>query len=167
MATPIQKHRSQSVQPVAPAAGAGERSETAPAAGATGCTPPNPEVLDRPVRRTFTAEYKLAVLAECDAASEPGQIGRILRREGLYSSHLSDWRASRDRGALAGLAPRPRGPKPRRPTPEQLELARLTRENTRLQKQLERAELIIDFQKKVSALLGIVLPTDESDESNS
>ena len=125
---------------------------------------PDPEVPERPVRRRFSAEYKLAVLAQIDAA-EPGGIGAILRREGLYSSHLVDWRRARDRGALEALA-RPRG----RPKPDPLarENERLQRENTRLSGRLSTAERIIEIQSKVSALLGIPLAQpSEDDESGS
>ena len=126
---------------------------------------PDPEVPERPVRRRFTAAYKLAILAETDRATEPGAIGAILRRERLYSSHLVDWRRARDRGALAALA-RPLG----RPRPDPLvkEVDRLQRENTRLSGRLATAERIIEIQSKVSALLGIPLgPASEDDESGS
>jgi transposase len=125
---------------------------------------PDPEVPERPVRRRFSAAYKLDILAEIDAA-EPGGIGAILRREGLYSSHLVDWRRARDRGALEALA-RPSG----RPKPNPLakENERLQRENTRLSGRLVTAERIIEIQSKVSALLGIPLAQpSEDDESGS
>ena len=112
---------------------------------------PDPEVPERPVRRRFSAQYKLDILAQIDAA-EPGGIGAILRREGLYSSHLVDWRRARDRGALEALA-RPSG-RPR-PNPLAKEVDRLTRQNTRLEERLATAERIIEIQGKVSELLGI------------
>src|SRR4051812_10810969 len=87
----------------------------------------DPEVIDRPIRRQFAADYKRRILAEVDAAPA-GTIGKILRREGLYTSHLRDWRAARERGTLAALAPKPRGPKPEPKNPHDLELARLRRE---------------------------------------
>ena len=120
---------------------------------------PDPEVPERPVRRRFSAEYKLDILAQIDAA-EPGGIGAILRREGLYSSHLVDWRRARDRGALEALA-RPSG----RPKPNPLagENDRLTRQNTRLEQRLATAERIIEIQSKVSALLGIPLAQERED----
>ena len=125
---------------------------------------PDPEVPERPVRRRFSARYKLDILAEIDAA-EPGGIGAILRREGLYSSHLVDWRRARDRGALEALA-RPSG-RPR-PNPLAKEVDRLTRQNTRLEGRLATAERIIEIQSKVSALLGIPpAPEREHDESGS
>lgn len=125
---------------------------------------PDPEVPERPVRRRFSAHYKLDILAEIDAA-EPGGIGAILRREGLYSSHLVDWRRARDRGALEALA-RPSG----RPKPNPLtkEVERLTRQNTRLERRLATAERIIEIQGKVSELLGIPpAQPSEDDESGS
>lgn len=125
---------------------------------AEGVTPPDSEVPERPQRRRFTREYKLRVLAETDAAA-PGSIAAILRREGLYSSHLDSFRKQRDRGALDG-APRRRGPKP---NPLAGEVAKLQRQNARLQRELENAKLVIDVQKKVARLLGIPLETpDES-----
>ena len=122
---------------------------------------PDPEVLERPRRRRFTAAYKLAVLTEVDAATEPGAIGAILRREGLYSSHLVDWRRARDRGALEALA-RPHG----RPKPNPLarEVEGLRRDNARLTARLTTAERIIEIQSKVSALLGIPLAPESGDE---
>jgi transposase len=125
---------------------------------------PDPEVPERPVRRRFSAAYKLDVLAEIDAA-EPGGIGAILRREGLYSSHLVDWRRARDRGALEALARPPGRPKP---NPLTRENDRLQRENTRLSGRLATAERIIEIQSKVSALLGIPPAQErEDDESDS
>jgi transposase-like protein len=125
---------------------------------------PDPEVPERPVRRRFSARYKLDILAQIDAA-EPGGIGAILRREGLYSSHLVDWRRARDRGALEALA-RPSG-RPR-PNPLAKEVDRLTRQNSRLEQRLATAERIIEIQSKVSELLGIPpAQPSEDDESGS
>jgi len=115
-----------------------------------GRTAPSPEVLERPVRRRFTVEYKLRILAEADACSEPGMLGELLRREGLYSSHLSTWRRLRDEGVLAGLTPKRRGRKAKLKNPLADENRRLERENERLKEQLRQAELIIDVQKKVA-----------------
>lgn len=123
----------------------------------------DPEVRDRPTRRQFSADYKRRILAECDAAA-PGATGAILRREGLYSSHLRDWRAARDRAQTAALSPKKRGPKAEPKSVHELENIRLRRELERTQKKLERAEIVIDFQKKVADLLGIALPMAESDE---
>ena len=125
----------------------------------------DPEVLDRPIRRQFSAEYKRRILAECDDAPV-GSVGRILRREGLYTSHLRDWRAARERGTVAAFTPKARGPKPEPTSPHELENARLRRELDRMKKKLERAELVIDFQKKVADLLGIALPTVENGDGD-
>lgn len=126
----------------------------------------DPEVLPRPPqaeRRNFTAVYKLWVLEEAEKCrDQPGGIGALLRREGLYSSHLTRWRRQQEAGQLAGLRPRPRGPKP---DPAAEELSRLRRENARLTRQLEKAELIIEAQKKLSALLGITLEQESGEES--
>ena len=124
---------------------------------------PSPEVSERPVRRRFGVEYKARILAEADACTEPGMLGELLRREGLYSSHLSTWRRQRDEGALAGLRPKQRGRKAKPKNPLADEVARLQRENQRLKNQLRQAELIIDVQKKVSEMLNIPLksPDDE------
>jgi transposase-like protein len=120
---------------------------------------PNPEVIVKAERRHFTAEYKQRILQEADACSQRGEIGTLLRREGLYSSHLDTWRRQRTRGVLQGLTPAKRG---RKADPQAIEHARLLRETVRLKAQLERAELIIEVQKKVSQLLG--LPEIQSDE---
>ena len=125
-----------------------------------------PEMSDRPRRRTFTAQTKLRVLAEIDGATDVGGIGAILRREGLYSSSLTDWRRQRDSGALGALTPAKRGPKSAVRTPLAAELAQAKRENARLGRRLERAEAIIEIQKKVAALLGIPLATPDSDDKS-
>jgi transposase-like protein len=119
---------------------------------------------DRPRRRTFTAQTKLRVLAETDCAADVGGIGAILRREGLYSSTLSEWRRLRDSGALGALTPVKRGPKAAVLNPLAAELAQAKRENARLVRRLEHAEAIIGIQKKVAALLGIPLATPDSDD---
>lgn len=118
-----------------------------------------PTLPERPTRRTFSARYKLATLTEYEAAREDGAKGAILRREGLYTSHISEWRRARDAGALAGLYPRPR---PRATTPEQAELARTRRRAERAEAELAKARLVIDIQGKASELLGRLLA--ESDE---
>ena len=126
---------------------------------------PDPEVPERPARRRFTAEYKLCIVEEANAASEPGQIGALLRREGLYSSHLVDWRRQYRLGALSNLA-RPRG-RPR-PHPLAAENEQLRRRNARLEQRLATAERIIVIQGKVSELLGIPLAqSSDDDESGS
>ncbi len=118
---------------------------------------PDPEVRPKAKRRQFTTEYKKRILDEADACATPAERGALVRREGLYSSHLNAWRRQRDQGILDGLGSKKRGPKR---DPLALENARLQRENERLKKQLQRAETIIEVQKKVSQLLG--LPTEES-----
>lgn len=121
---------------------------------------PDPEVVPKAERRRFSAEYKQRILQEAAACTQPGEVGALLRREGLYSSHLTTWRQQRRRGELHGLTPAKRG---RQADPQAAEIARLQRENERLKAQLERAELIIEVQKKLSRMLG--LPETPSDES--
>ena len=115
---------------------------------------PDPEVPERPERRKFTAEYKLRILAEADACETHREVGALLRREGLYSSHLSRWRQRQRAGALGALKPKKRGPEPDPVVPFKKRIADLERENERLRKKLTQAETIIDVQKKVSGLLG-------------
>jgi transposase-like protein len=112
---------------------------------------PDPQVVPKAKRRQFNAQYKLRILAEADNCTKRGEVGALLRREGLYSSHLTDWRKQRERGALEGLRGRKRGRKPDR---QAAEIARLQRENEQLNIRLERAEKIIDVQKKLAQLLG-------------
>ena len=124
----------------------------------------SPELSERPRRRIFTAQDKLRILGEADrAAGVPGGIGAIVRREGLYSSALSDWRRQRAAGAFEALSPAKRGPKTVEPNPLVAELALARRDNLRLKQRLERAEAIIEIQKKVAVLLG--LPTSSDGES--
>ena len=113
------------------------------------------EVTAKARRRRFTAAEKLRVLREADRCTKAGELGALLRREGLYSSHLSAWRAASKRGELAGLAPRARGPKAKPVDPRDQKLAELERENRRLQACLERAEGLIEVQKKLSQILGL------------
>ena len=117
-----------------------------------GQTVSDPEVVVKAQRRQFTAAYKQRILQEADACTRPGDIGALLRREGLYSSHLNTWRHQRVRGEQQGLTPAKRG---RKADPQAAENARLQRETERLKAQLVRAELIIEVQKKVSQLLGL------------
>ena len=121
---------------------------------------PDPEVVLQAKRRRFTAEYKLRVLAEVEQCQEAGAIGALLRREGLYSSHLTSWRRQRAADQLQGLRPKKRG---RQPDPQAAELTRLQRENERLKARLEQAETIIEVQKKLCRLLD--LPIAEMGES--
>ena len=109
----------------------------------------SPELLDRPRRRTFNAQTKLRILAEIDGAAGTGRIGAILRREGIYSSSLCDWRRQRDAGAFNGLVPARRGPKVAEANPLAAELARSHKSNADLTRRLARAEAIIDIQKKL------------------
>ena len=118
----------------------------------------DPEVVPKAKRRKFSAKYKLRILEEADSCTEAGQVGALLRREGLYSSHLTTWRRQRDEGVLKGLSPQKRGRK--RKDELEREVARLQRENERLQASLEQAETIIEVQKKLSRLLG--LATEEN-----
>lgn len=124
----------------------------------------NAEVPEKPKRRRFDAAYKLRMLEEADRCTEPGQLGELLRREGLYSSHLTTWRRQRDEGVLQGLEPQRRGRKSKRKDPAALENERLQRENQRLAERLRQAETIIEVQKKVSEMLGNPLSSPESDE---
>lgn len=124
---------------------------------------PDPEVLAGPKRRTFTAEYKLAVLRELDACTESGQAGEILRREGLYTSHISNWRLKRAAGELQGLSSKKRGRPAKAPGTSAAEVARLHRENARLEEELRKARLIIEVQKKVSEMLDIPVAGESSD----
>ena len=121
---------------------------------------PDPEVSAKATRRRFSRDYKLAILRQADACKHPGEIGALLRREGLYSSHLTLWRKQRQAGTLGTKR---RGPQSTRPDPRTTELER---ENRRLKKQLARAQTVIEIQKKVSTLLGIPLkrpPRDGKD----
>ena len=126
---------------------------------------PDPEVRDRPRRRTFTAAYKLDILRQADACVKQGELGALLRREALYSSHLSDWRRKREAGELQALAPRKRGRKPKPRNPLAAEVAQLERDNARLEEELRKARIIIEVQKKLSEMLGI--PAGETSGSGS
>jgi len=125
---------------------------------------PNAEVVADAKRRAFTVEYKMRILSEADAAKgTPGGVGTLLRREGLYSSHLATWRREREAGMRQALAPKTRGPKSQR-DPQQEELRQLRRQNEQLSDALRKAELIIEVQKKVGTLLGWPLPAADPDE---
>ena len=126
---------------------------------------PDPGVPEKPVRRRFTAEYKLRILGEADRSTESGQLGAVLRREGLYSSHLTTWRKQRNEGTLAGLEPKRRGRKASPDAPLIAENERLQRENQRLTARLRQAETIIEVQKKLSEILGIPLPPPDNNGS--
>ena len=124
-----------------------------PSRPARSASDPDPEVPAKARRRTFTAKYKLETLKEVEACTEPGEIGALLRRKGLYSSHLSKWRQQRDAGVLAGLTPKKRGRKPRKVSTEARRVSELERENALLRQELAKARTIIDVQKKLSQLL--------------
>jgi transposase-like protein len=115
-------------------------------------------------RRRFPAGEKRRILAAADACKRPGELGTLLRREGIYSSMLSTWRKQRDRAGEAALAPRQRGRKPDPARPERLRIEKLEREKARLERELKQARLIIDVQKKVAALLGIPMAAEPTDE---
>jgi len=125
---------------------------------------PDPEVTATP-RRQFSAKEKLRILEEADACTEPGELGELVRREGIYSSYLSRWRRARDRGQLAGLNGKKRGPKKTADQELAEENASLRRENKRLRTRLKQAETIIDVQKKLSQMLGLETSAQESIES--
>jgi transposase len=122
---------------------------------------PDPEVLPKAQRRQYSAEYKRRILEEYEACREPGEKGALLRREGLYSSNITNWRRQRERGELERLASQKRG---RKADPQAAEIARLKRENERLRKRLEQAELIIEVQKKVSQIIGIPVEENQLDD---
>ncbi len=157
---------------------AGERSETAGSGGSPGpeaaasllradLVIADPEVPEKARRRQFSAAYKLRVLKEADACDQPGQRGELLRREGLYSSHLAVWRRQREAGSLQSLSPRRRGRRPRVTNPLAKRVTDLERENSGLRARLRQAELIIDVQKKVSQILGVALEPSEGAERTS
>ena len=127
---------------------------------------PDPEVEAKATRRRFTAEFKLRILREADTCSMPGDIGALLRREGLYSSLLTSWRRERERGELEGLTPKKRGAKPTR-DPRDVENERLKRENAKLEERLRIAELICAAQKNVAQILGITLGEPQDDGRSS
>src|SRR5712692_8675603 len=143
-----------------------ERSEAARSGGSsTGerAADPDPEVAAKPQRRRFTAEYRLRILKQADACKKPGELGALLRREGLYSSLLTNWRRQREQGALVSLRARKRGPKPRPIDPR---VKQLEAENARLQRKLQQADTIITVQKKVAEILGIPLRPLVNDETD-
>jgi len=150
----------------------GERSEAPRSGGSSmvergssgpGKDVPDPEVAARPKRRRFTAEYKLGILREADACKGSGEIGALLRREGLYSSHLVLWRRQREEAAQTQLKLRKRGPKAKALDPR---VKDLERENARLHRRLKRVETLLEIQKKAAELLGIPLKNLDSDEND-
>jgi transposase-like protein len=141
------------------------RGERSAAGGPPLTAVSDPEVPAKPTRRRFTAEYKLRILRESERQSEPGAIGALLRREGLYSTHLSAWRRQRDRGALDALRPRRRGRKPDPTEGLRQRIAELESEQERLEERLRQAEAIITAQKKLSEILGLPMATAARRES--
>lgn len=132
-----------------------ERSDEAGSAAAA--TPADPEVEAKPKRRKFSAAYRLRILEEADRCQNPGEVGQLLRREGLYSSHLSSWRKARREGSLAALSPKKRGAKPKARNPLEPKVRQLEAKVARLEKELEKAHTILDVQEKVAGLLGFSL----------
>ena len=124
----------------------------------------DPEVVATAKRRQFSAEKKRRILAEADACTKPGELGALMRREGIYSSMLATWRKQRDRATQTALEPQQRGRKPDPTRADRIRMEKLARENARLQRELTQARLIIDVQKKVSALLGIPMEAEPTDE---
>jgi len=147
----------------APALGGEERSDEAPRAETAQATRvPDPEVAAKPTRRQFTAEYRLRIVEEAERCTRPGEIGRLLRREGLYTSHLSAWRKARRNGSLQGLTPNKRGAKPAEPNPLRAKVRQLEAKVARLEKELATAHTILDVQGKVAGLLGLSLDDAKS-----
>jgi len=139
--------------------GAGREVPSAPPASSV-----DPEVLAHARRRQFSERYKLKIVREADACAAPGEVGAMLRREGLYSSHLAAWRKQVREGALRELRGKKRGPARKEDRASAKRIAQLERENTRLRRRLKDAETIIEFQKKVSEVLGMPLRETERGE---
>jgi len=123
------------------------------------------EVTEKPVRRRFTAEYKRRILREAEFCKEPGQMGALLRREGLYSSNLTTWQRQAERGTLEALSPKKRGPKEQKPDPSARRIAELEKENQKLRHKLRQAAMIIEAQKKIAEILQT--PPDQDEERSS
>jgi len=124
----------------------------------------NTEVTATAKRRRFTATYKKRILREAAACKKHGELGALLRREGLYSSHLSKWKQQAAAGELSGLTPKKRGRKPQQVDPRDRQIAKLEREVATLRRRADRAEALVEVQKKLSQLLGIALPTETSED---
>ena len=146
-----------------PTLGDEERSDEAPSAQVNAAPPPpDPEVVAKPTRRQFTAQYRLRILEETDRCTELGEVGRLLRREGLYSSHLTAWRQARRNGSLRGLASKKRGAKPKARNPLEPQVRELEAKVARLEKELHQAHTILAVQEKVAGLLGFNLDDGKS-----
>ena len=139
-----------------PSLGVEERSDEAPRDGRARATP-DPEVVAKPKRRQFSAQYRLRTLEEADRCTQPGEVGRLLRREGLYSSHLATWRKARRKGSLRELASKKRGAKPAERNPLDAKVRVLEAKVARLEHELHTAHTILDVQGKVAGLLGLNL----------
>jgi transposase len=148
---------------VLPGAEGARRATGASGNGAAVAGHADPEVPSKAKRRRFTTEYRLKILREADRCKGPGEVGALLRREGLYSSLLSTWRQQRENGALAAMRSVRRGPKPKAVDPRMKELEK---KNARLEKQLAQAHAIIEVQKKVAEILGIPLKSQPEDEND-
>ena len=131
--------------------------------GTSTTTRPDPEAPARAKRRRFTAKYKLRILEEADACQAPGEVGALLRREGLYSSQLTQWRRARREGSLKALS-KPRGPKGRRRDEAAVENEQLRKENARLRRRLEQANTILEIQEQASEILGVPLNPPARDD---
>jgi transposase-like protein len=127
---------------------------------------PETEVVAKAKRRRFSAEYKRRILREAEACTKVGELGALLRREGLYSSHLASWRAQRERGEIEGLTPKKRGPRPQERNPLEARVRELERDLAKQRKRAERAEALVEVQKKLSELWGVALPTPDNDDSD-
>ena len=145
-----------------PAPGESVEARSAGAESPGVVAPPDAEVAAKPKRRQFTAAYRLRILDEADGCTTPGEIGQLLRREGLYSSHLSNWRKSVREGSLAALSPKKRGAKPKARNPLEPKVKQLEAENARLKVELHKVHTILDVQEKVAGLLGFNLENGEN-----
>ena len=148
-----------------PARSAGRVSDRDVPSGPAASSAPDPEVSEKPTRRRYPAEYKLRILKEVDACTEPGHVGAVLRREGLYSSLLSTWRRQREDGSLKALSPSKRGRKVKPPNPLSRRVEELERKNRKLEAQLKQAQAVIEVQKKLSEILALS-PTDAPEEGS-
>ena len=161
--------RDQSTSAMGTMEGARRATGIVPMAGASAHlvnSAPDPEVPEKKPRRKFTAKYKLRILAEADACTQAGQLGALLRREGLYSSNLTTWRQQRAQGILQAMSPKKRGRKRKQTNPLANQVAQLEKDNRRLQDKLKKAETIIEVQKKISEILGINQNTDDSERNS-
>jgi transposase len=163
------KNKDQGTSDMGTMEGARRATGIVPMAGASAhlvTSSPDPEVPEKKPRRKFTAKYKLRILAEADACTQPGQMGALLRREGLYSSNLTTWHKQRAQGILQAMSPKKRGRKRKQTNPLAKQVAQLEKENRRLQGKLKKAETIIEVQKKISEILGICQNPDDSERNS-